>query len=408
MHLLCIVLIEASGEVRNHTKEKTNHPSALLHSFSYLCERLTQNIMFLKLFYLQTLPWLPATVRKMAILLLIFLPALQSAAKRTDEFTVLQWNIWQEGTMVKGGYDAIVDEIVRLQPDFVTLSEVRNYKNTNFTLRLTNDLQKRGLQYYSFYSYDTGLLSRYPITDSLTVFPCEGDHGSIYRLLCEAKGHRFAVYTAHLDYQNDAYYDVRGYSGVDWTEIPIPTSAEEVLRRSDISLRDDAIALFIKQAEKDEKAGYNIILGGDFNEPSHLDWTAETANLYDHNGLVIPWTVTTMLEKAGFSDAYRTYYPNIVKYPGFTYPSDNPDVEVKRLTWAPKADERDRIDYLFLKGKGIKIKDCRIFGPEKSIAKSVRTPNPMKENFITPLGIWPTDHKGVWMKIVLPKASKKK
>lgn len=100
-----------------------------------------------------------------------FLPALQSAAKRTDEFTVLQWNIWQEGTMVKGGYDAIVDEIVRLQPDFVTLSEVRNYKNTNFTLRLTNDLQKRGLQYYSFYSYDTGLLSRYPITDSLTVFP---------------------------------------------------------------------------------------------------------------------------------------------------------------------------------------------------------------------------------------------
>ena len=32
------------------------------------------------------------------------------------EFTVLQWNVWQEGTMVPGGYDAIVNEIVRLQP----------------------------------------------------------------------------------------------------------------------------------------------------------------------------------------------------------------------------------------------------------------------------------------------------
>ena len=51
---------------------------------------------------------------------------------KSVEFTVLQWNIWQEGTMVPGGYDAIVDEIARLQPDFVTFSEVRNYDGTRF------------------------------------------------------------------------------------------------------------------------------------------------------------------------------------------------------------------------------------------------------------------------------------
>lgn len=67
--------------------------------------------------------------------------------------------------MVKGGYDAIVEEIVRLKPDFVTLSEVRNYHNTNFTRRLTQSLLQRGLTYYSFKSKDTGLLSRYPITE---------------------------------------------------------------------------------------------------------------------------------------------------------------------------------------------------------------------------------------------------
>lgn len=49
-----------------------------------------------------------------------------SAAQAPKEFTVLQWNIWQEGTMVRGGYEAIVNEIVRLKPDFVTFSEVRN------------------------------------------------------------------------------------------------------------------------------------------------------------------------------------------------------------------------------------------------------------------------------------------
>ena len=38
-------------------------------------------------------------------------------AQQSNEFTVLQWNIWQEGTQVEGGYDAIVKEIVRLKPE---------------------------------------------------------------------------------------------------------------------------------------------------------------------------------------------------------------------------------------------------------------------------------------------------
>ena len=37
-------------------------------------------------------------------------------SQKSNEFTVLQWNVWQEGTMVPGGYDAIVNEIVRLKP----------------------------------------------------------------------------------------------------------------------------------------------------------------------------------------------------------------------------------------------------------------------------------------------------
>lgn len=322
-----------------------------------------------------------------------------AAPAAAEEFTVLQWNIWQEGTSVKGGYDAIVDEIVRLRPDFITLSEVRNYNKTNFTARLTQSLHERGETYYSFYSYDTGLLSRYPITDSLTVYPENNDHGSIYRLLCKAKGKKIAVYTAHLDYLNDAYYDVRGYDGSTWREIPIPTSAEEVLRRNDLSLRDDAIRNFIAQADKDAAAGYTVILGGDFNEPSHLDWTEATRYVYDHHGLVIPWTVTTLLEQAGYVDAYRSVYPNPLTHPGFTFPADNPDVPVKRLTWAPHGDERERIDYLFFKGRKASVTDIRIFGPEGSIAYSQRRPNPTKERFIKPLGTWPTDHKGLWMKI---------
>ena len=330
-------------------------------------------------------------------LLLFLLLALPLHASK--EFTVLQWNIWQEGTIVDGGYEAIVDEIVRLKPDFVTFSEVRNYNETSFAGRITRSLRERGETYYSFKSYDTGLLSRYPITDSLTVFPCIDDHGSIYRLLCEAKGIKFAVYTAHLDYLNDTYYEVRGYDGCTWKPIPILNDSDEILRRNVLSQRDEGISAFLRQAQKDEAVGYRIIIGGDFNEPSLYDWTEATSELYDHHGAVVRWTVTAMLDEAGYTDAWRTRYPNPVTHPGFTYPSDNPDVAVDKLSWAPTADERDRIDYIFFKGKGMSVCDARIFGPEGCIARHRRVSNPAKEKFIAPAGTWPTDHKGVWVKL---------
>lgn len=334
---------------------------------------------------------------KRILMLLCFVACVFGAkAEGEKEFTVLQWNIWQEGTMVPGGYDAIVEEIVRLKPDFVTFSEVRNYHNTNFTARLTASLRERGETYYSFYSYDSGLLSRYPITDSTTVFPEKDDHGSIYRMLTEVHGRKVAVYTAHLDYLNDAYYNVRGYDGSTWEEIPIPTSVEEVLEVNDASLRDDAIRLFIEAAQKDREAGYAVILGGDFNEPSHLDWIEETKDLYAHAGLVIPWTVTTLLEEAGFIDTYRTLYPNPVTHPGITFPDDNPAKEIERLTWTPKSDERERIDYIFYAPhEGLRLKDAIIFGHEGSIAYSKRVPNETQDKFLLPLGVWPTDHKGL-------------
>lgn len=316
-------------------------------------------------------------------------------AKGKKELTVLQWNIWQEGTVVPGGYEAIVNEVVRLKPDFVTFSEVRNYEGTRFNDRIVEALKEKGLTYYSFYSYDSGLLSRYPLTDSLTVFPEKGDHGSIYKLTTMVDGHPIAVYTAHLDYQNCAYYNVRGYDGSTWKESALPASLDELLQMNVASQRDDAIRLFLAEAEKDLRRGYSVILGGDFNEPSHRDWIEKNKDLYDHQGFVVPWTVTTLLENAGLVDAYRQVYPNPLTHPGFTYPSDNPLVKIEKLTWAPKADERERIDFIFYRSEVFKADKAVVFGPNQSIARSQRVKEKSKDRFLKPLDVWPTDHKGV-------------
>ena len=329
------------------------------------------------------------------VLLSIF-SSVYSYAQRKMEITILQWNICQEGTSVPGGYDAIINEIVRLKPDFVAFSEVRNYHNTRFCDRIVQSLRERGERYYSFYSDDTGLMSRYPIKDSTVVYPLHDDHGTVHRLVAEVDGQEFAVYTAHLDYLKDAYYNVRGYHGSTWKEIPIPTSVAEVLTFNEESFRDDAIYAFIEQAEKDVQAGRVVLIGGDFNEPSHLDWIRETKDLYDHHGLIIPWTVTLALDNAGFVDTYRERYPDVLKYPGFTYPSDNLLKQVDQLTWTPKADERDRIDYVFYYPHPcIRLKSAIIFGPSRCVVKKERVESTSKDRFIQPLGVWPTDHKGL-------------
>ena len=62
---------------------------------------------------------------------------------------------------------------------------------------------------------------------------------------------------------------------------------------------------------------------------------------------------------------------------------------VSKLTWAPDADERDRIDFIyFYPNQDITPISSMILGPSRSIVKSQR----IEENTED---IWPSDHKGV-------------
>lgn len=337
----------------------------------------------------------------LALLLIVFS---FSSCQKTETVKVLQFNIWQEGTVVENGFNAVADEIVRSDADFVTLSEVRNYHNTRFCDRIVEALKERGQTYYSFYTEDSGLLSRYPITDSSTVYPLNDDRGSIYRLVAKKGNQEFAVYTAHLDYRNCAYYDTRGYDGNNWEKIEPVSDLDSILVLNRASVRDDAIARFVSTAEKDKAAGRIVILGGDFNEPSHLDWTEATKDMRDHYGLVVPWDVSVILEKAGYKDAYREKYPDPVTHPGFTCPADCPDIDLKKLVWSPEADDRDRIDFIMYSPfEGLTLTDMTIVGPKGDILRGERATEKTADPIIAPLGTWPTDHKAVLATFQLTK-----
>lgn len=314
----------------------------------------------------------------------------------SKQIKVLQFNIWQEGTMIDGGYGAIVDEIAFHRPDVVAFSEVRNYNGTSFSDRIVKSLSERGQKYFSFFSQDSGLLSKYPIKSS-TVFPLSNDHGSLYKAVMNIDGIELATYTAHLDYLNCAYYLPRGYDGNTWEPLDRPEkNLARILEMNLASRRDEAIAAFVKDAKKEIDRGNLVIIGGDFNEPSHLDWVEETKNSFDHQGLVIPWHVSVLLNENGFADTYRAIYPNPVTHPGFTYPADCAGADIKELAWSPAADDRERIDRIYYyPTAGIELKKAEILGPKGSIKQGIRVMETSEDKFLEPLGIWPSDHKAI-------------
>ncbi|WP_089058165.1 endonuclease/exonuclease/phosphatase family protein [Flavobacterium plurextorum] len=310
------------------------------------------------------------------------------------ELKVLSLNTWHEGTTVKGGFDAIVDVILQSDADIVLLSEIRNYKEVLFTPHILEALKAKGKIFYgSSLKTDAVILSKFPI-ESTTSISSESLIKCMIRLNKKTSA---AVYAAHLDYTHYACYLPRGYDGVNWKKLPEPIlDTEKILKQNIDSQRDEEIALFVKDAQIERKKGNLVLLGGDFNEPSHLDWTAATKDLYDHNGVIISWHNSVTLKNSGFLDAYRVKYPDPVKNPGFTWPAYNTDVELSKLLWAKDADERDRIDFIyFYPNKKLSLTDTVIVGPTASIVKGKGVETQDGDTFLKPNGIWPSDHKGV-------------
>jgi len=153
----------------------------------------------------------------------------------------------------------------------------------------------------------------------------------------------------------------------------------------------------ILRAVKDAKAP--VIVLGDFNEPSFLDWTEKTKNMFEHNGVVLEWPSTKKLDDAGFKDAYRTFFKDEAKNPGITWPSQF--LKKNKVTsWAPKSDDRDRLDYIFYKWGKAKVLKAAIVGPPGSYAYGKKTKdNTKNEVYLAKNLPWISDHKAIYAEL---------
>ncbi len=325
-----------------------------------------------------------------------------NASHNAFDLRVLQFNVWQEGTSVSNGLEKIANIIIESNADVVSFVEVRNYTGDWIT-KIINELEEKGYYYNGSFVDGTtvGLISKYDITESVKI------NSSIAAYTLNIEGLDLFLCSAHLDYTHYALYLPRGYNGgsPDWNMIddnqdgkPDPvTNTKRISRYNLASQRDEAINDFIQWAKSKTLP---IVLCGDFNEASCLDWTTTTENLYDHNGVVFEWQNTKMLQDAGFTDSYREVNPNEKTHPGITWPSFANGVG--HTNWITKSDERDRIDFIFFKGDGMYSSSAMIAGPVKSYVKNKVVKERTSDIFIASDLPWPSDHKGVLSVLHIP------
>lgn len=341
------------------------------------------------------------TKRYLHILLTILVVVLSASCSPSKKgtgaaLTVLQINTWQETTTVPGGFQGLTDIILQTNPDVVLLCEIRNYNDEAFIPKLTEALANSGQTYYGAnQGHSTAIISKYPLKDVSMPFVLENESSPITKATIEVNGNNLVFYSAHLDYTHYECYLPRGYSGTTWKKLDAPVSnADSILELNRISYRDEAITAFIADAGKEIEKGNLVLLGGDFNEPSHLDWQDDTKDLWDHNELVLNWDCSVMLHTAGYIDSFREKYPSAVTHPAFTFPSANEAVPISKLAWAPEADERDRIDFIYYYPNArISLDSISLVGPSQTILRGVQIENDAEDTFIEPTGVWPTDHK---------------
>lgn len=306
------------------------------------------------------------------------------------DLSVVQLNLWGKTTDAR-----MLDEI---GADLIFVEEAQRG-----TEAVARDL---GFDFHST-GGSAGVISRYPIVDA-GVVSVAGTQGGWMKAIVQVGDTQIAAYGGHLEYRYYATYLPRGYAGDvlapgfpdewhGWDQLSAPvTDAQQVLAANEASGRPAAAASLTADMANERAAGRLTMMGADMNEPSALDWTEGTANLYDHNGVVAPWQTTSVLRDGGLVDAYRAMYPDPVTNPGFTWPADTPNVSVSQLAWAPGADERDRIDYIFFAPDDrLTLTSTRIVGPKGDIVRGARSQPVSAAEIFTPQTGWTSDHKGL-------------
>lgn len=244
-----------------------------------------------------------------------------------DDVRVMTWNIWHGGR--EDGEDIgpkkVIDVIQSSGADVIAMQETYG-SGERIAEALGYHFHPRGT--------NVSIHSRYPVLEDLSVHEPFQNVGALLDL---GEDRRLAFYSIWLPYSAEI-----------WAEGTRDTRNVDAMLAACEASRANLTAMWaaIEQRLGDAKyQGVPIVIAGDFNSMSHLDYGDVG---WDQYGAVIDWPTSRVLSRAGFVDAYRACHPRVDR--------------TADATWTPRfpEQEQDRIDFVHFRGPGARALDASV------------------------------------------------
>jgi endonuclease/exonuclease/phosphatase family metal-dependent hydrolase len=287
-----------------------------------------------------------------------------------EELTLLSINMWGAGANAQKPVDETVAAIKATGAEIIAAQETvpepsdctADICPASDNSRAAEVAKALGYYYHEFkHNTEThwadAVFSKYPIGK-------ETPNGVGVEI--DVEGRKVVAYSMNLD---DAPYQPYQLLNIEYGAFPFLKTADEAVASAK-ETRGKALALLLADIEAESDADAQFVMG-DFNEPSHWDWT-KLAVAAGRHPMVVEWPTTMGLENVGFVDTFRTAFPDEVAKPGITWtPTSEP---------TDPEDHHDRIDFILARAKELAVKSAGIVGEKAPEADLVVTP-------------WPSDHR---------------
>ncbi|WP_152557179.1 endonuclease/exonuclease/phosphatase family protein, partial [Photobacterium sanctipauli] len=237
-----------------------------------------------------------------------------------DQIRVMAYNIWWAGAAPGGArsQEYVYEQMVENGVDIVLMQESYGYQQAladklGFHLWPKTDAEGQNIT----------VLSRFPILDELI-----NDGRFVGVRLDIGEGREIDVYSTWLHYGDDTVN-----SAAD------PEITNEELTEIDFAADYSVLEAALPEFEASAQSTRPIIVGGDHNTISHLDYT-DASNRYGRGQLSLP--KSELFQNEGYIDSYREVYPDETKDLCFT--------------WSPfhtSNPGQGRIDFIHYKGDQI-------------------------------------------------------
>ncbi|KAJ6445260.1 endonuclease/exonuclease/phosphatase family [Purpureocillium lavendulum] len=253
--------------------------------------------------------------------IVVRVPVQRKHAQLVEKLTVLSFNLWHGGTQVNDYHNKQIRFLTSSGADVVGVQESQrgNVRRLAYALG-----------WYFWETRDIGIISRYPITQQ---YPDTSAAGSV-RISLDGTDTEVVMWNTHLGYDPYGPYDFC-FSNM---------TRDQVLKREEESGRTPQITEIVngmkEELENADKVA--LLLMGDFNAPSHLDWINATRDAHCDVGS-FPWPSSVMPVEAGLIDSYRKAHDNPVATPGITWSPIYKDNEGRK-------EPMDRLDFIYYKG----------------------------------------------------------